>query len=288
MRVNRTNSHSNNTGAEHHSRILFDRIRRYAGKLSADSHHGDVHKFRTNSRRLEAILTEFSPGTRNKKKLLKLLSRLRKKAGKLRDIDVQIAFLKELKVPDRGDQRAQLLDRLSDERARRARKFAKLMDAGTVSELRKRLRRSRAELNLDGVDPLSVAYGRLPRPGHAPLGEKTLHACRVEAKRARYLAELSDAPAARLFVQELKRAQNVIGEWHDVLKLKELAEQRYGGVHDSVLVAVLQNISRARFRRAVTSLLAALSTLESQRPESEAQKQRKPVVSDVPARAAVA
>lgn len=288
MHVNGTNRHATETGTERHSRILFERIQRYTGKLSRQSRLEDVHKFRTNSRRLETIVAEFSPETKGKKKLLKLLSKLRKKAGKLRDLDVQIAFLKELKVPDRGDQRAKLLDWLSEERARRARKFAKLMNAETASELRKRLRRSQSELKLDGTDPLVLSYERLPRPGHAPLSEKTLHACRIQAKRARYLAELSDVPAAKSFVDELKRAQDVIGEWHDVLKLKEMAEQRYGGVHDSVLVAVLQNISRARFRRAVNSLIAALSNLESLRVELQTPKPPKPAPSRAPAQVAVA
>jgi len=95
-----------------------------------------------------------------------------------------------------------------------------------------------------------------------------LHAGRIEAKRARYLAELaSDSPRGRHFVQELKTAQDAIGEWHDIMKLKEQAEHRFGGVNDSPLVAALQNISRARFRRATGALLSAVAALsESKKP----------------------
>jgi CHAD domain-containing protein len=89
-----------------------------------------------------------------------------------------------------------------------------------------------------------------------------LHACRIEGKRARYLAELAaDTPEGRDFIEQLKTAQDAIGEWHDIMKLKEKAEQMFGGVHDSPLVAVLQNISRAKFRRATAALLSAIAAL---------------------------
>jgi CHAD domain-containing protein len=239
---------------------------RYIGKLAKSATIDNVHKFRTNSRRVEALVSELVPESKDQAKLLKLLSRLRKKAGKVRDLDVQIAFLKELKVPDRQNQRAQLLEWLEADQARRTRKLAKSFDAETVDELRKRLRRVQPELQLAGVDPLKLAYRRLPDPGPGPLSEKMLHACRIEAKRARYLAELApESEHSRHFIEELKRAQDSIGEWHDMMKLKEKAEQLFGGVHDSPLVAMLQNVSRAKFRRAVSALLTAMSALSESR-----------------------
>ena len=99
------------------SRLVFDRMSRYIGRLSKDSKSADVHRFRTNSRRVEALIGQLAPETRNKKKLLKLLSKLRKKAGKLRDLDVQITFLKNLKIPDRQNHRAQLLEALSSSKS---------------------------------------------------------------------------------------------------------------------------------------------------------------------------
>jgi CHAD domain-containing protein len=262
------------------SRLVFDRISRYVGKLAKNPKAGNVHRFRTNSRRVEALISDLTPETGNKNKLLKLLSKLRKKAGKVRDLDVQIAFLKELKVPDRQNHRAQLLQELTEEQARRSKKLAKSFDSDKVLELRKRLRRARTEINLDGIQPLQLAWNRLPKRSQAPLNEKILHAYRIAAKHARYLAELSvDSPEAKVFIQELKRAQDEIGEWHDVLKLKERAEQIFGGVQDSALVSVLQNISQARFRRAVNALLASLTAVsELQQRSYPRLPERKPAV----------
>jgi CHAD domain-containing protein len=89
-----------------------------------------------------------------------------------------------------------------------------------------------------------------------------LHRNRVAGKQARYLAELGgDSPEARYVVDELKKAQDVIGQWHDVLKLRESAQGRFGSVRDSALVSALQNISRAKFRRAASALMAATTAI---------------------------
>src|SRR5260370_35737971 len=110
------------------SRLVFDRMSRYIGRLSKDSKSADVHRFRTNSRRVEALLGQLAPETRNKKKLLKLLSKLRKTAGKLRDLDVQITFLTNLKIRDRQNHRADLLEALSSQQVRRSRQWPKHFD----------------------------------------------------------------------------------------------------------------------------------------------------------------
>jgi len=198
---------------------------------------------------------------------------LRKRAGKLRDLDVQISFLEELKVPDRQNHRAQLLEKLAEEKAKRTKKLAAMFDGASLRKLRNRLRKVSGEMNLGRIDPLRMAFAQLPRPTSANLSEKELHACRIAAKRARYLAELSDSATAKTFIEELKRAQDAVGEWHDVLKLTERAEKLFGGVRDSALVAVLQNVTRARFRRASSSLLDSLRAVEAlQRQVAPAQK----------------
>jgi CHAD domain-containing protein len=257
------------TAAQKQVRVVFARISRHIGRLARDAKSDDVHRFRTNSRRVEALIAELLPENGNKKKLTKLLSKLRKRAGKVRDLDVQIVFLKNLRVPDRQNHRAQLLELLAEEHGRRARKLAKSFDVETVRELRRRLRRAKAEIKLDGINPLKLAVSRLPKLGAAPMSEKMLHACRIAAKQSRYLAELAtDSTQAKAFVEELKRAQDEVGEWHDVLKLQQKAGKLFGSVNDSALVAALQNISRAKFRRAVSAMTTAVAEL-SKRPSTD-------------------
>src|SRR5260370_7924211 len=143
-------------------RPVFDRMSRYIGRLSKDSKSADVHRFRTSSRRVEALIGHLAPETRNKKKLLKLLSKLRKKAGKLRDLDVQITFLKNLKIPDRQNHRAQLLEPLSSKQVRRSRKLPKNFDAKTVRHFLTRLRRQQSYINLYSIVPFTTPVKTLP------------------------------------------------------------------------------------------------------------------------------
>ena len=244
-------------------------MNRYIGRLAKDPTPENVHHFRTNSRRVEALIDTFAPETRNKKKALKLIAKLRKRAGKVRDIDVQISLLKGLKVPDRQSHRARLLELLDEERARHTRKLSKTADASTLRELRKRLRREQESIQFDGINPLHLAISALPTIDPSSLTEKNLHDFRIGAKRARYLAELAgENPGAKAFVDELKRAQNSAGDWHDALKLKERAEKQFGSASESALVSVLQNISRARFRSAGQSLMSAVASLS--KPEQSA------------------
>jgi len=249
--------------------LVFERINRHAGHLAKDTKVSSVHRFRTNSRRVEALVSELAPESPNTKKLLKLLSKLRKRAGKLRDLDVQIAFLKEQRIPDRQNHCVQLLAALEEEQARRSKKLAKHFDKKKVSQLRKRLRRAKSELAIDGVDPVKLAFGLLPKFHQAPQTEKMLHSCRIAAKGARYVAELApESAVAKSLIVELKRAQDEIGRWHDVLKLSQRAERRFGGLRDSSLVAALQNIGRARFRRAGNAWETALKAVAELHPSA--------------------
>jgi CHAD domain-containing protein len=257
-----SSNHSHLNVPQNEARLVFARMNRYIGRLAKNLTTENVHHFRTNSRRVEALIDTLAPESKKKTKVLKLLAKLRKRAGKVRDIDVQIALLKGLKVPDRQNHRAQLLELLDVEHDRQTRKLSKVADASTLRELRKRLRREQEAIKFDGIDPLQLAAKALPRVGQSSLTEKNLHNLRIGAKHARYLAELAgENPAARAFVDELRRAQNAAGEWHDALKLKERAEKRFGSASESALVSVLQNISRARFRSASLALMSAVATL---------------------------
>jgi CHAD domain-containing protein len=278
-----SSNHSHLSVSQNQGRLVFDRMNRYIGRLSNHLTAENVRHFRTNSRRVEVLIDTLAPETRNKKKALKLVAKLRKRAGKLRDTDVQIALLKGLKVPDRQNRRAQLLELLDEEHDRLTRKLSKAADVSTLRELRKRLRREQEAINFDGIDPLRLAVNALPRIDQASLTEKTLHDFRLGAKRARYLAELAgQSPAAKIFVDKLKRAQDAAGEWHDALKLKERAEKRFGSASESPLVSVLQNISRARFRSASHALMSAVASLSKpeQLAKPPAQFQHKAAASE--------
>src|SRR5450631_105111 len=216
------------------SALMFDKLSRHLTKVTAKPGAETVHKFRTTGRRVEALLDELveSPN-RNGKKLLKILARLRKKAGRIRDLDVQISALRNLRLPEGTAHKTQLMRTLTEERLRREKKLAKGFDRETVRDLGKRLKRAAGEIHIPDGEAFAAAQrlvAKLARE-HGPLTEKTLHQYRIVGKRARYLGELAgNEPDAQRLVEQLKRMQDVIGDWHDWLKLTHRAEELFGAM----------------------------------------------------------
>src|SRR5437870_7432706 len=134
---------------EAQSRAVFQKLSRQLSKLANKPAASNVHKFRTYSRRVEALVEALVANPKRKdKKLLKLLARLRKKAGRVRDLDVQIASLRTLKISQEPRRKSQLLRHLNEDRAKKEKKLAANFDKQTVRELRKRLKRAASELEI--------------------------------------------------------------------------------------------------------------------------------------------
>jgi CHAD domain-containing protein len=264
-----------------HTRTTLRKLARQMAKLASKPSPENVHKFRTSSRRVEVLVSDLA-GSRNgnDKKLLKLLGRLRKKAGRVRDLDVQSVALRSLKIPQEPQRKSQLLRTLAEERARREKKMAKSLDKQTVAEVRKRLKRTAAGLEIPKTaDPLTLARQKLNdlEVDQGTVTERTLHQFRIAGKRARYIAELAgkDAAAIRL-IALLNHVQDVIGDWHDWVQLADKAEKLFGGVQDSALVSALRNITRAKFRQAVTTLTETRTALAGKKPVSVMPATREP------------
>lgn len=252
-------------------RVTFRKLDRQLAKLGKKPSPESIHKFRTYSRRIEVLLDELvaDPG-RNEKKLVKLLGRTRKKAGHVRDLDVQIALLRNLKFPQDMGRKSQLLAALTEERVRRETKLEHEFEHKAIREVQRRLKRSAADMSAaKSVEPLAVAVRKLSDlvRDNSMVTEKRLHQYRIVGKRVRYLAEFAGKGLeTEHFVEQLKLVQDVIGDWHDWLKLTQHAEELLGGARNSSLVAMLRNITQAKFRQAVSSLTGWKSIAATERP----------------------
>jgi CHAD domain-containing protein len=251
------------------SQLVFEKLEQDLIKLSSKPHAKEVHRFRTDTRRLQTLLAELSPKLdRNQKKLLKMLSRIRKRAGKVRDLDVQLTALRALKVSQEPRRKTQLVNRLIELRSEQEKKLRKTADEETVRDMRKRLKRASKNFSPEASrDPLAVARGMLERIERKdePLSEAVLHQYRILSKRARYAAEFADQSAeATEFIAGLKRLQDAVGDWHDWLTLTKSACENLGDVRESSLVAELHNVTGAKFRHAVSVLTHFLSHSASQ------------------------
>jgi len=245
--------------AQENIRPTLRKLNRQLSKLASKPAPENIHRFRTSSRRVEVLVADLAQErSRNDKKWVKLLGRLRKKAGRVRDLDVEIAALRSLKIPQEPVRKSQLMRTLAEERGEREKKLVKTLDKKTVSEVCKRLKRTAGSLEIPkNINPLAVALQKVTELelDQSAVTEETLHRFRIAGKRARYIAEMAgkNAEAVRL-VEQLNHMQDAIGDWHDWDQLAQRAERLFGGVRDSALVSALRNVARAKFRQAVNTL----------------------------------
>ena len=226
-------------------------------RLAADPNREAVHDFRTTSRRLETLFDLLPVRDRSQRKLLKLLSRIRRRAGEIRDIDVQLAALRSFRVPQEPRRKTLLMQRLIDFRVQHEGKLAKMLKKKDVVELTKRVRRASHILRAtSNRDPLGVANEMLRATSTAgPLSDEILHRYRITVKRARYAAEFAPRSAERdSFIAELKQLQDALGSWHDWMTLTRTAARQLGEIEQSSLVAALHNVTRVKFRHAAAAL----------------------------------
>lgn len=260
---------------------IFRKTEKELLRLASDDHSEAVHGFRTTTRRLETLLGQLvRDGGRKNKKLLKMLRRIRKSAGRVRDIDVQLETLRSLRIPQEPRRQTQLMHNLFDLRVEHEQHLRKLLTKDDICDIRKRLRRAEAGLRLDSNrDPLWVARQMLGSvqipPG--PADEETLHRYRLAVKRARYAAEFAPKSAeSTQLLAGLKRLQDALGNWHDWMTLTHTAMDRLGDVSQSSLVAMLHNVTRGKYRQAVSAVSrAAIEAPRSRKPGVRSKAARK-------------
>ncbi len=217
------------------------KIRKLLKKMSSDPKPDQVHDLRTNSRRLEAALRAMSLDSRgNGRKVLKSVSKLRKRAGRVRDMDVLTSYASGLGLND-GEQECsvQLLEHLGAERRKAARKLYQSQKKFSDS-LRPRLKRAFAQFEkaiaqAEDGDPkgataptdvtASVLHlvSQLSRPAH--LGRTNLHPYRLKVKELHNLLRMAENSKDEEFVNTLGQVKDAIGEWHDWEELLGIAKE---------------------------------------------------------------
>jgi len=273
--------------AQQRCQLVFQKLERDLSKLAAKTHPENVHSFRTATGRLRVLLEELVPErTNNQKKLLKALGRIRRRAGKVRDLDVQLATLRSLKFAQDPRRKTELTQALIELRGEHEKRLRKLLTKEAVREIRERLKRAAKKTKTeDAVDPLATARkilqrvtlpaGNLAARSVTPsVTEDVLHQLRIAVKRARYAAEFAPKSVeAGQFIAELKRLQDTLGSWHDWLTLTHAASDRFGDLRESALVAAVNNVTRGKFRQAVA---AAASAFPTPKPVPAPERPRKP------------
>jgi CHAD domain-containing protein len=164
------------------------------------------------------------------------MKKIRKRAGKVRDMDVLTANALTLNSQGEQDCQVVFLEHLGAQRDAHAKGLNKVIDKAGDS-LRQKLKRAskraedlfrQATTNPEKSETASSTAARaiqlfadLPHP--IRLNKKNLHAYRLKVKELRNVLQLSDRPTNAEFFRILGEVKDAIGDWHDWEELANIA-----------------------------------------------------------------
>jgi CHAD domain-containing protein len=191
-----------------------------------------VHDLRTGTRRVESLIHALKLDEKHyARSLLKTLSRIFKDAGKVRDMDVLIAFTSGLAIDPHDPCLTQLISHLGEKRHNAALQLQSSI-AKHAKAARHYLKKSSIALQDSMTEPdnqqwqsgaaafalqLSGDLATWPR-----LMPSNMHAFRLKIKELRYTLELAEGNETA-FLRTLREVTSAIGEWHDWNKLLGIA-----------------------------------------------------------------
>ncbi len=240
-----------------HVQQLIGRLRGLIEHTGQDAQVESMHHLRTHTRRLEAILQAPSAMSfQGKRKLLKRLQRLRRRAGKVRDLDVQLEALASLRFRGAAAAQRQLRERLRQKRVRQAGKLPRRLNPARLRKLQRGLEMAEKHLLAAGQpagrtvrQAVATVQRRFAgmKPPSDTVPDSALHAYRIQCKHLRYRLEAVDDNArTRRMMAALKRIQDAVGTWHDWLTLTQNAEKLLPEEQAGTLLPALRQATRRR------------------------------------------
>src|SRR5215469_14011064 len=130
------------THLQQRSKDFSDDLSKFVSKLPDGITEKGVHRLRTTIRRVQTLVDFTRPGLGKKQqRALDELQTLRKRAGKVRDLDIQIGLLGSIGNRSASADRRALLDALKKKRARQAERLTASLKKLDSSKFFKRLER---------------------------------------------------------------------------------------------------------------------------------------------------
>ena len=186
---------------------------------------------------------------------------MRKKAGKVRDMDVLTGFAATLSGDGDDQCLVRLLERLGQERARTASKLRK-----TVVDNRKAARESlkacstaiekqfeKQSAKQQREWPADAAATALRLSGELAdwpqLSARNLHPFRLKVKELRYVLQLSSEDSE--LTERLGDVKDEIGEWHDWTHLFGIAKEVLSDCKHCSLVREVDKVAKGKFENAL-------------------------------------
>jgi CHAD domain-containing protein len=213
-------------------------LRKSLKSLPRDPPAEEVHDLRIRTRRVEAVAAALRLGRKKRtRRLLKAIQPVRKAAGEVRDMDVLVGNATTLAGRHRDEAVLRLLEHLGELRVKSARELEE-----TIAGQRKDACRGLKDLSRqigkrfshkhggviagppdaqegDAAEPLMQELRQWPK-----LSEENLHPFRIKIKELRYVLQLAEDANSK-FVSALGKVKDQIGDWHDWVELRKIAEE---------------------------------------------------------------
>ena len=244
------------------------KLRKSLKKFPRDSSAEDVHKLRTQARRLEAVVAALMPHERKgAHRLLKAVKPVRKCAGEVRDMDVLEEKALTLAKEKKNDSLVRLMEHLGGTRLENSHDLY-----AQVAKSRKELRHSLKGLSRRiadefddpkhgsmgsgtngraGADAVAVALKLAEELSRWPeLDAENIHAFRIKAKELRYVLQLAEDSNTR-FTEVLEEVKDTIGDWHDWVELSKIAADVLDRDVDGDVLKQIEAVERRKFKGAL-------------------------------------
>lgn len=246
------------------ARRLRKFLKNHSGRLMPEQ----VHTLRTTIRRLEAAADAVLPKRNHRDRaILREVSRIRKRAGKIRDMDVLTANAISVAVPkNQQEQLIVLVQHLGAKRHKQAKRLHSLVrnEGRDISKgvkrlssrLRHRMASSGEPLNSPGAEEAIASavqlLGELKRP--ARLNSRNLHPYRLTVKKLRDVVQLAHGPVPAGLAQTLGEVKDAIGDWHDWEELLSIGNEVLNGGAEP-LITRIKAIAARKYHRALSSAM---------------------------------
>jgi CHAD domain-containing protein len=245
----------------------FRKLRKLLKNMPKQPAPDQVHDLRTNTRALEAMAAALSLDSQSGvRQVLKSLARIRKRAGKVRDLDVLTAYAATLEADEEQDCSVSLLEHLGAERRKRARKLHAAV-AANARATRNQLKQASAlfeeqlcqnnnpECDSGAASARATAAAlqlekQLVEP--ARLDRKNLHPYRLKVKELRNVLRMAEQTNHQDFVEILGEVKDAIGEWHDWEELLNIARDVLDHGRQCQLLRELKRICNQKYDDALS------------------------------------
>jgi CHAD domain-containing protein len=241
------------------------KLRKLVKKLDNQPTPDEVHDLRTNTRKFEAMFEALAlDGQRLGKSVLKDLGRFRKRAGKVRDMDVLTSFASNVRVQGEDECSTQLLEYLGARRKKLAKKLYAEVQRHRPN-VRQDLKRTPNVLARHLGKNGDLARGPLRAPNATAtavnlatqladpprLGKDNLHPYRLKVKELRNVLQMAEVVSHPKFVDDLGEVKDAIGEWHDWEELVAIGKKALSHGNRCELLAELKRIAQHKYDHAL-------------------------------------